>query len=98
MALNQTHVENIAKENFCPESVGLELLCVKQFALFTANLPECKYCQLTGAVEQQTALKAGFQWETLSIQWLYFCQAEFSNLAFFIALTKINLDKLKRLP
>lgn len=44
MALNQTHVENIAKENFCPESVGLELLCVKQFALFTANLPECKYC------------------------------------------------------
>lgn len=30
MAVNQTHVENIAKKNFCPDSVGLGLLRVKQ--------------------------------------------------------------------
>lgn len=73
MALTQSHVQNTAKENFCPESVGLGCCVWSKFALFTANLPECKYGEMAGAVEQQTALKAGFQWETLNIQWLYFC-------------------------
>jgi hypothetical protein len=30
MALSQSHVENIAKEDFCPKSGGLGLLRVKQ--------------------------------------------------------------------
>lgn len=73
MALNQSHVQNIAKENFCPKSVGLGCCVRSKFALFSANLPEREYCELAGTGEQQTALKAGFQWEILNIQWLYFC-------------------------
>lgn len=58
MALNQSHVQNTAKENFCPESEGLGCCVWSEFALFMANLPECKYGEMAGAVEQQTALKS----------------------------------------